>query len=278
MLSSSTFIGISLGPMFGGLLSEWIGFRLSFLIGGAMLSCGFLLVLLLVREDGTSSAGDEEDKAGGRGTHPRPGRSGRRIASLVTLPMLGLFGLLLLLRFVRTLPIPFLPLFIQEMRGELGRSASTTGLVSAGRGVVTALAAITITRFGDRHKRLVVVGALVGLSAVFSLPLFFTSSVWSFAVFLMIATFFMGGVEPLVQADLSSRVPPARRGLLFGLQTSVGNMGWFAAPVVGTFVSIRYGIAHIYLTLAILLFVTMGIVFAIHFRSRKNTGHVNRSS
>jgi MFS transporter, DHA1 family, multidrug resistance protein len=280
MLSSSTFIGISIGPMIGGLVAEWAGYRLSFLIGGAMLAIGFFLVLLLVQESDTATAGSGRSRAPGESTGPGKstgsGKSPGRLSSILTGSMMGLFLLILMLRFVRSLPIPFLPLFIQEMRGEIAGSATATGLISAGRGVVTAVAAITVTRIGDRHSRLVVVGVLVGVAGLFSLPIFFTRSIWSFSGFLILSTFFLGGVEPLVQADLSSRVPANRRGLLFGVQTSISNMGWFAAPLVGSFVSIRFGIAHIFLTLTIFLFITVAMVFIVHGRSGKDARHTNK--
>ena len=184
--------------------------------------------------------------------------------------MLGLFVLILMLRFVRSLPVPFLPLYVQELRGELAGSASVTGFISAARGAVTALSAVTIVRLGDRHSRLTLVGILVAVAGVLSLPLFFAGSIWTFSVFLILSTFFLGGVEPLVQADLTARVPPTRRGLLFGVQTSISSMGWFAAPLVGSFVSIRLGIGHIFLILSIFLFVTAAMAACVRIWSSRH--------
>ncbi len=272
ILSSSTFIGISLGPMIGGLVAEWIGYRPSFLIGGVILAIGFVIVLLLVREHEVDEPQVNEHERG-----PAERKPFGRLASILSVQMIGLFVLILMLRFVRALPIPFLPLYIQELRGELTGSASATGMVSAARGAVTALAAVTVTRLGDRHNRLLLVGILLAIAGVLSLPIYFTGSLWSFSVFLVLATFFLGGVEPLVQADLSSRVSPARRGMLFGVQTSIASMGWFAAPLVGSLVSIRFGIPHIFLTLTIFLFVTVAVVFVVYLRGVKNGSTVNDS-
>jgi MFS family permease len=43
-------IGWVIGPAFGGFLSEVIGFRTIFLVGGVLAAIGFILVLLLVKE------------------------------------------------------------------------------------------------------------------------------------------------------------------------------------------------------------------------------------
>jgi DHA1 family multidrug resistance protein-like MFS transporter len=290
-LSSAAFIGISVGPMVGGLVAEALGYRASFLVGGAMLAAGFLLVLFLVKE--TNAPKVESPLPGPAEAVPaaqapatpasptadsseRPSRRGR-LAGLVTLPMLGLFALIMVLRFVRALPIPFLPLYIQELRGQLEGSASATGLVSAGRGAVTALAALTIVRLGDRHSRLLLVGILLGLGGILTLPVFFARSLGAFSGLFILATFFLGGVEPLVQADLSSRVDPGRRGLLFGIQTSVANMGWFIAPLLGTLVSIRWGLPHIFLTLAVFLFITATIVTGIALRRTREDKNAHRT-
>ena len=270
LLSSGHFIGLSLGPLAGGLAAEWLGYRASFAIGSALLAAGFLLVWRLVQESDTAIATGREEAADGpeHATSPdEPGRR-RRLAAFLTGPMLGLFALIMVLRFVRALPIPFLPLYVQELRGQLEGSASVTGFISAGRGVVTALAAVTIVRMGDRYSRLRLVGLLLAAGGLLSLPIFFARGLVPFAVLLVTATFFLGGVEPLVQADLSSRIPPRERGLLFGIQTSVSSMGWFAAPMVGTYVSIRWDLPHVFLTLTAALFVTAAIVMTVARRIR----------
>ena len=290
LLSSGHFIGLSLGPLVGGFAAEWLGYRASFAIGSGMLAAGFLLVWLLVRESDPAVAtapeaptvkaavGHGSPTTVGAAARAAPGGTAvaaadsaepekplrrRQLAAFLTAPMLGLFAIIMILRFVRALPIPFLPLYIQELRGQLEGSASVTGLVSAGRGVVTALAAVTIVRLGDRHSRLNLVGLLLAAGGILSLPIFFARSLAPFAVLLIIATFFLGGVEPLVQADLSSRIPPQQRGLLFGIQTSISSLGWFAAPLVGTFVSITWDLPHVFLTLTVALFLTATIVMIV---------------
>jgi DHA1 family multidrug resistance protein-like MFS transporter len=255
ILSSSTFIGISIGPAIGGLVAEWAGYRTSFLVGGALLAVGFLSVLLLVKEI-------DADEPSPESASGEPGR----IRALLSGGMMGLFLLVLMLRFVRALPIPFLPLLVQEMRGALEGSASTTGWISASRGLVTAAAALTLTRLGDRRGRLPLIAVYLALAGALSLPTFFAGGIWGFSAFLVASTFFLGGVEPLVQAELSSRVPSSRRGLLFGVQSSVASLGWFLAPLVGSVISIRFSIRHIFLTLAFFLFITVGVVILVHRR------------
>ena len=230
LLSSGHFIGLSLGPLAGGLAAEWLGYRASFAIGSALLAAGFLLVWRLVQESDTAIATGREEAADGPEDTTSPDEPARR-------PRMAAF-------------------------------LTVTGLVSAGRGIVTALAAVTIVRMGDRYSRLHLVGLLLAAGGLLSLPIFFARGLVPFAVLLVAATFFLGGVEPLVQADLSSRIRPQERGLLFGIQTSISSMGWFAAPMVGTYVSIRWDLPHVFLTLTVALFVTAAIVMTVARRIR----------
>lgn len=278
LLSSSNFIGISLGPLLGGIASELFGYRPSFAVGAGVLGAGFVLVLLFIRDiDAPVTTG----AVVGAGTAPEQKRARRRardeidagrprIRTLLTVPVLAGLVMLLLLRFSRALPVPFLPLYVQELRGRIEGSASITGFISAGRGAVTALAAVTITRLGDRHPKLRIVSILLAIATVLTLPIAFIPSLGGFSALIIVATFFLGGIEPLLQADLSSRTPPSRRGVLFGIQTTAGNIGWFAAPLLGSAISVTFGINYVFLTLAIFLGITMVISAMLYFRGTRD--------
>lgn len=254
LLSSSTFIGFSLGPLLGGLASEAFGFRVSFLIGSGLLALGALMVIVLIREV-SPVAGDAAASPS-----PRPPTSTREtLRSLLTLATITSLSMLALLRLTRVLPVPFLPLFVQESLGGLDGAASTTGLISAGRGLATALAAVTLPRLGDRFPKMRVILVIVTLAALLTLPLYSVSALGLFSILFVAGTFFLGGVEPLLQADLSARTPPERRGLLFGVQTLVGSIGWFIAPLIGSVISIQFGVRFVFLTLSLFLFLTAAI-------------------
>lgn len=271
VLSSSNFIGISVGPLLGGLAAEWLGYRQSFLIGAGVMVLGFVMVLVFIRETRDTGATDTGASAAPApaSSHPADAASSRRI--LLGAAMLGSLVMLLLLRFSRALPVPFLPLYVQEMLGGLEGAASTTGLLSAARGVATALAAVTITRFGDRRPKMLVVTVLLLCASVLSIPLAFVPSLGLFTVLIVLATFFLGGIEPLLQAQVSTLAPPRRRGFFFGIQTTVGNVGWFAAPLVGSAVSITFGLNMVFLAFAVVLAAAMVIAGVLHRSAAQGT-------
>lgn len=259
-LSSSTFIGISIGPLLGGLTAEWFGYRTSFMIGGSTLIVGFFIVLLLITEHTAPLDPDEQ-------VHATLEQSlYRRLLSVIPSASVGFFALIVLLRFARSLPAPFIALFIQDTRGTIEGSAAITGALSASRGAVSAVAGLTVTRLGDRYSRTRVITLLLCLGTASTLPLYWVGTVAWFFVFMVLSALALGGVEPMVQAALSSRTPASRRGLLFGVLTTIGSAGWFVSPMIGSVVSINFGIPAVFLTLAVFLFLTTGVALVTHRR------------
>lgn len=243
-LSSSTFIGFATGPLIGGFTAEWLGYRKSFLIGACILAIGAFLVLFLVKE-----LRWEETDSNPHRHLPRP-MDTSRLRDVLTPSMLMFLGILFCIRFGRTLPIPFIPIFIQDIRGQIDGSAAIMGTLSSGAGVMTAISAIIAGRLGDRFDRVRLISMLLAAGALIAFPIFFIRTLPLFSLFYILAAFSAGGVEPLMQAHISVNTPPEKRGLFFGIQTLVGSMGWFAAPLLGSAISIRLGIEYLYLVLS----------------------------
>ncbi len=239
-LSSSTFIGQSLGPLAGGLAAEQLGYRYSFFIGSAILFVALLLCLFLVRELRAEESESEE--------HPSS-NSGGETASLRKLifSLLPLMAILYFLRIGRTMPSSFLPLRVQEIRGMLEGSSLTMGYLSAGAGIATAFAGIIMGRLGDRGHKLHLITLCALGACLLEIPLSLSRGLILFALFYVLLSFTAGGIEPQLQALISSRTPANKRGLLFGLQTTVGSLGWASAPMIGSWISINHSFSAIFL-------------------------------
>jgi DHA1 family multidrug resistance protein-like MFS transporter len=247
-LSSSTFIGFAFGPFVGGLLAEFIGYRATFFAGAGIIAAAFFLVLLFVKEPHVKAA------------EPEPGDEDFSWKQLLRQPFTMVFPSLFLMRFSRSLPQPFLPLYVQQIRGTLTGASAVTGFISAALGVVTAAAGLTLARLGDRFDKQRLIALFLSAGAVVSLPIFFTGSLWSFTLFYVLATFCLGGVEPILQSLVSFHTPAAKRGLLFGIQTAIASLGWFIAPIVGSRITIRFSIKHAFLAYSLSLFLALSAV------------------
>jgi DHA1 family multidrug resistance protein-like MFS transporter len=258
-LASANYIGLSLGPLLGGLSAEFFGYRFSFLIGSLCILGGFLLVMAVVREER-----DDRTK-GPRQTFSIP------IKSFLRPPLLFIFVAIFLFRFTRTLPTSFIPLYIQELRGTLKGAAAVTGAISAAGGVLTAVSGLTVARLGDRINRVVLLAFLLASAALISSPIFFLPSLWGFTLFYLLTIFSLGAIDPILQTHLSLITPADKRGMIFGIHTLVASTGWFFSPITGSSISILFSIRHIFLLFSLALLANFFLVAVTMNRGEKSS-------
>ncbi|MBI9108355.1 MAG: MFS transporter [Spirochaetales bacterium] len=259
-VSSSTFIGYSLGPAAGGMIAEHFGYRMSFIIGAGIVLIGLFLVIFLIEEP-VSETQEEGKQLDGSGSTAKGG-------SIITSSIIMLFLLFFFMRLSRTLPTPFLPLYIQELRGTIDGSARITGILSGGIGLMSAISGLTLSRLGDRMNRLTLLSILVGAGSLTSALIIFFPAFGTLTGALMLTFFLIGGVEPLLMSLTSERVSSKNRGFLFGIQTMVGSFAWFVSPMLGSWVSIKYSIPAIFLLFSITLTLTFIIALIVRKKIR----------
>ncbi len=241
---SSTFIGLSFGPLIGGMAAEYLGYRLAFKIGGLLQAVGVILVLFFVRE-----VRQIEHEVAPKNRSRRNG-----MVNLVVLALI--LGTFFFLRFARMIMPPFVPLHVQGVLGTIKGASAVVGIISSLAALAAATSGITIVRLGDKMNKLLLISICLFFAMVFSFPLFFTGNLYSFTVFYVLAMFCIGSVEPSLQSYFSERTPANRRGRLFGIQTLVACMGWFLAPLASSFVSNTFSVSHVFLFASMFIGVT----------------------
>lgn len=251
-LSSSTFIGASAGPVIGGFLAEYAGYRGSFLIGGALMLIDFILVLSLVKEENPSCPLPVNTK----------GQGNAHVSIFTSLIIVMLF-LLFVLRFSRAVFNPYLPLFVQESLSGQEGAVRITGIINGVTGLMTALSGLTVSRLGDRYDKMVLLKILLAAGILFSIPLVFSSSLWVFTIVYSIFFFVIGGVEPVVVSISTEHTTPERRGMLFGIQGLAGNVGWILSPMLGSLISLKFSLQAILVLIPITLVPGLLSVFFI---------------
>ncbi len=263
-LSSSNFIGYSIGPVLGGWFAETMGYRFSFFAGALLMLFGFFLVHFLVVEDPTSY-GQQTSK------------TGKRAAGGIMTPLIvNLLLMLFLMRVVRTVFSPYLPLFIQsELPGGVG-APSMTGYINGITGVATAVSGLTLSRLGDRHDkpRLIRYMGLAGLAV--ALGISFAGNLWVFAGLYGLLFFFLGGIEPLVMSMTAEKTPQEKRGALFGIQGTVGSLGWVISPMLGAGIAIQWSNHAILWILPILLLFQLGAAWGLSRKGQKAQGELGQ--
>lgn len=265
VLSSSTFVGYSLGPLIGGKVAEAFGYRISFYVGALLMLVGFILVTVMVKPSPEMKA--RRANRQGRRSIIRGEKNWKQIASGgILLLMLMLF----LQRAARSVFSPYLPLYIQELTGTTEGAADLTGTISGLVGFVSAASAIAVSRFADRFSKTGMMMGMLGAGVasmvlLMSLP----PGLKVFFVFYPLIFLMIGGIEPLVTAATAEMVPPEHRGALFGIQGLVGSVGWLISPGIGIFLSVRYGTASIFAAMVACLVLNMGAVFLLMRKQKR---------
>lgn len=252
-LSSSTFIGFSIGPLIGGIFAEAFGYRFSFLAGSGLMVIGFFLALFLLIEDkSTFGRKLEESKDEEEGF------------KLFTPLILSLLLVLFLHRITRSMFSPYIPLFVQSTLNSTEGAARLTGIINGVVGLATALAGLTISRLGDKLNKLRLTAILLLISFFVSLTLKFTSSIYMFIALYGVLFFFLGGIEPIITSTTVANTPAERRGELIGFQGLVGSLGWMVSPMLGAYISVNYTIKSILLLMPVFMFINLIVLYILN--------------
>lgn len=261
-LSSAQFLGYSLGPALGGKTGDLLGYRSSFFIGGALMLVGALLTLFFLHED--KSLLKRNEKMGM--AKMSAAKSFKYFFNVVGIILFSI----MLQRFLRSMFTPFLPLYLEELHGS-ENIASLAGLVSMYVGIATALAGLTLTRLADKMNKNKLIGILLIISLGFAIAVkIFSQNFVTFVVLYTILFYFLGGIEPIMTSLSSERVDPSQRGSLFGIQAMLGSAGFMLSPIVGSFVSLRFGYASIF----IVMIISIAINIIFNYIDRKSEKHV----
>jgi DHA1 family multidrug resistance protein-like MFS transporter len=261
VLSSATFIGISAGPTFGGIISESVGYRNSFLIGSALLFIDFLVILFVLKD---RTVYTKKEKTAGKKTF-----SLSHFLSVLSFTTVLMLVVLFLLRLTRSVFNPYIPLLVQENLQTIDGSSRITGYISGFAGLMTAFSGFTLSRLGDKFDKLKILGLFLSAGIVISTINILTEGLWSFAVMYGLMMFAIGGIEPVTMSLTSGSVPAEKRGMIFGLQGLIGCIGWAIAPAIGSYMSITYSIRSILYVFPLFLFLAL---LTVVWARRKNDG------
>jgi len=252
LLQTAIYLGASLGPAFGGVLADAVGYRSVFWVTSGLLFLAGVSVHLLVHEEFHSRAQPKGGRAGGVWADAKRLLREPALVSVLAARVLSRAG-------IRTVG-PILPLFVQQLLPIGAKVASMAGLVAGAQAATGAVGAVLFGRVGDRvgHRRVLV--ACTFLAAVLYLPQFFAQSVWQLLVFQMVVGLAVGGLLTSVSALLAQLSPKGQEGLVYGLDSSAVSTANFLGPLFGASVAAWWGVRSVFLWTAGLLGVSAVMV------------------
>lgn len=256
IVQTSVFSGASLGPFFGGLLADQIGYRPTFAVSGAVLGLAGIIVLFFVQEDFVPAP-----KSDGRGWS-----AFRASSSFILAPvMLTMIGVLFAVRFAQMGTRPILPLYVEhvgDFSGAAGdaRAASLAGIALGLLGITSAASSVYLGRRGDRvgHGR-ILLGSMIGAGVVY-LPMAAVTGVWQLILLQGLFGIAAGGLIPAANALVANTTPRERRGVAFGVTAAAGSLGGTFGPLAGSAVAAGLGFRATFLGTGLFLLLVSGLV------------------
>lgn len=233
MLQSGAVAGTILGPVIGGLMVNWVGFEPIFYITGSLIFVATLLALILVKETFDRKQAQEQPSLSII-------KGLKQLSQTKQIP--AIFAVTFMIQFAILGTMPLIPLFVQEMHGQIEMLAFYAGLVASVMGFSNMIASPILGRYGDKigFERILAV-ALIGAAIAF-IPQAFVQNVWQ----LMLARFglglFMGGLLPSVNALIRKYTPDGMEGRAYSFNSSALALGNMLGPIVG---GLLYGIITI---------------------------------
>jgi len=224
LLQVGLWCGVSMGPLVGGILSDLVGFRATFVVTAILLFLSGGAVWIAVDE---------------------PFERSNRLQA-------GLFGFLtdwrrilanpkldytLLIRFVgaigRSAVEPVLPLFVLSLAIGSSGVATATGLVVGAASAASTVTSVCLGRYGDRtgHAR-VALGCGIG-AALSYVALLVVGNLWQLLLLYAVTGAFVGGLLPSLSAMLAEQSQRGDEGCVYGIDNSVTSAGRTVGPLLG---------------------------------------------
>ncbi len=251
-LSTAVFSGAAAGPFVGGLLADAVGYRPTFIFSAILLLISALLILFGVREKFVKPEIDHRKSV--MTLRERVGALG---------PGLPILLLICITSFARRFDQPILPLYIQEIHGQLDGASKWAGAVFGVAAVGAILGGIILGRLVDKLSPSAVGKASAVAAGAFQalIGLFPKFSCIIPARFLM--TFSAAGLDPVFLAWLSRVTPKSRRGTIFGWSVTAKSIGWAITPLASAGVAVSLNVRAVFLVgplLFLLLVPVLGFV------------------
>lgn len=233
LLTTGSVAGTLIGPIVGGILVGFTGYRHVFTVTGIIMFLVFFLALFFVHENF-------------KPIEKKNMLTSKQVWKVISHPAIiwGMFLTTLITQMTNQSINPVLSLYVQELMHGHGNITLMAGLVAAAPGIVTLIVAPQLGRLGDKigQKKILEFGLFFSMCVFFVTAL--TTNVW----FLIGMRFLVGisdaAILPSVQAILAKESPQEVTGRIFSYNQSAQSIGAFAGPLLGSaiagFIDYRY--------------------------------------
>ena len=249
-VQSALFLGTTIGPLFGGLLADAVGYRATFMIAGGVVIAAALLLLVFVQENFQ------------RPVEPKPIFARQAFTDLFSLissrTLAPLLGTMFIVQIAPMMMFTILPVLLVSF-GQ-GSGATTTGIAFAILGITSAIAAYATGWLSSRMSLTkMLVAACLG-AGIFYLPLIFVNSILPLYIFLGIGGIFQGVLSSSTNGLVGLMLPPEKQATGFGATQSTFALAFAIGPLIGAGIATVGGLRSVFPFQAAALLATAAIV------------------
>lgn len=244
LMQMAVFIGNSLGPLFGGVITDLAGSRMNFIATAVLLGTAAVIVLKNVTENFTPVP-----KSGSLLKNAIPDFSALSANTALVPLMIVIF----FIQFANSVAAPIIPLIILDMTGTHQGTGSLSGIVIGVASIAGALGSVVVGKISakagyGRVLQLCILGAFL-----FYLPQGFARMPWQLIVLRFFSGFFMGGTMPTANALIAQRADRNRQGATYGISSSVSSGGNALGPAFGALAATLIGYPAVFFLTSMVL-------------------------
>ncbi|TNJ67388.1 multidrug efflux MFS transporter [Paenibacillus hemerocallicola] len=221
IISTASAAGSVIGPMVGGMMSKFVGYREAFLLSGAVVLVSALVAVFGVKEESFNR------------NRPRSHVLDDLKAAASNPPLMNQLIIALIVTSSVMVLEPLLTIYVLKMGVSHNDASLSSGIIFSAVGVATILAAPQWGKIGERigYRNTLVIG-LIGGGIGNILQVFF-HNIFGFGVLRFVYGLFFAAVYPSLNALIVKATSPEFRGRAFSLNQSANQLGNMAGPIVG---------------------------------------------
>lgn len=253
-LQTGNITGSLMGPLFGGMLADSIGFATTF-----KLTSFFLLIsaaLVIATKEITLKA-----KSGSKTSYSSKEVLMHIFQNPVMLTVLLLSTLIQVANFSIQ---PILSLFVSELHG-VNNLAFFSGMAFSAAGLGNLLMAREWGSIADRFGYIKILVILLFAAGLFYFPGAFVTEYWQLLIIRFTLGITIGGIIPVRVAYIRQEAPLAMQGEVLGYNTSLQFLGNIIGPSLGGLLSGYFGFSTVFITTSLLLIIS-GVILVLAIR------------
>lgn len=256
-LNTGVISGTLLGPLVGGVIAQYLGYRIPFMVTGSLLFLAFILVTIFIKEDFTPIAKGEE-------------ASTKEIFQKLKNPnlILAMFVTTMIIQTSNNSINPIISLYVKQLMHGSDKVTLIAGVVAAVPGIANIIAAPRFGALGDRiGTGKILIGGLIFAVLVY-IPQAFVTNVWQLATLRFFVGISDACLVPQVQTLLAKYTDAKYTGRIFGYNQSFQSVGNVCGPLLGSFISSTLSYSAVFISTSILAGINLAWV-STHLKSKK---------